>query len=59
MTRKDDAQKFLNDWRKQEGLEGTRVKPPQDIVPPHLRQYMRLLVKDQKHKLRPESHNVG
>tara|TARA_R100000458_G_scaffold46425_1_gene44893 strand:+ start:356 stop:532 length:177 start_codon:yes stop_codon:yes gene_type:complete len=58
MTYKKDAQKFLNNWRKEQGLEGTRVKPPQDIVPLHLRQYMKMLVKDQKHKLRPEAHDV-
>ena len=58
MTKKQDAQKFLDGWRKREGLDGTRVKPPTEQVPPHLRPYMRLLVKDQKHKLRPEAHDV-
>ena len=51
MSYKQDAQKFLNNWRRQEGLEGTKVKPPNEIVPPHLRQHMRFLV---KHKNRPE-----
>ena len=45
MTYKQDAQKFLNDWRKREGLDGTRVKPPQEIIPPHLRPFVRDLAK--------------
>ena len=45
MTNKQDAQKFLNDWRKQQGLEGTRVKPPTQHVPLHLRPFMKDLAK--------------
>ena len=47
MTYKDDAKKFLNDWRKQQGLDGTRVKPPTQHIPPHLRPFVKDLAKTQ------------
>ena len=47
----DEARIFVENWRKQNGLEGSKALPSQDAVPQYLRPYLKRVQKPNKSKL--------
>ena len=47
----NEARIFVEKWRKQNGLEGTKTLPSDDAVPTYLRPYIKRVAKPNKSKL--------
>jgi len=47
----NEARIFVENWRKQNGLEGTKTLPSEDAVPTYLRPYLKRVAKPNKSKL--------
>ena len=47
----NEARFFVVNWRKQNGLEGTKTLPSEDAVPTYLRPYLKRVAKPNKSKL--------
>ena len=46
-----ETRTFVENWRKQNGLEGTKTLPSEDAVPQYLRPYLKRVKKPNKSKL--------
>ena len=47
----NETRAFVENWRKQNGLEGTKTLPSEDAVPTYLRPYLKRVAKPNKSKL--------
>ena len=47
----NEARVFVENWRKQNGLEGSKVMPSDDAVPTYLRPFLKRVAKPNKSKL--------
>tara|TARA_B100001287_G_scaffold214110_1_gene182961 strand:- start:1249 stop:1419 length:171 start_codon:yes stop_codon:yes gene_type:complete len=47
----NEARIFVDKWRKENGLEGTKVMPSTDSVPTYLRPFLKRVAKPNKSKL--------
>ena len=46
-----ETRAFVNKWRKDNGLEGTKTLPSEDAVPTYLRPFIKRVAKPNKSKL--------